>query len=91
MKQIERNPDIVIGIDATPEGMTIIQGRYLMSVARALKIPFGVVYEKADNPSRGQRMATFGLLIRDEHVALIEAGIKTRSNKKSYYVPARNA
>ena len=67
MKAIDRNPDIDLDNQAIPDGCYLHEGQFLQNTARAAKIPFGIGY-------RGNihnRKTTFGLIIREEHEALM--------------------
>jgi hypothetical protein len=85
MIEIERNPDILIDKEPVPAGMQIVEGLHLMAVPRALKIPFGVAMRYTLTPLGKTRRSTIGLVIRDEHVDAIRAGIVALANKKKYY------
>ena len=67
MKAIDRNPDIDLDNQAIPEGCYLHEGQFLQNTAQAAEIPFGIGY-------RGHvhnRKTTFGLIIREEHEALM--------------------
>lgn len=84
MKTIERNPDIMVGQDKLPEGMAIIEGKHLMGVPRNLGLPFGVAKHMVMQPCGDPRVATLGIVIRDEHVNAVMDAIAFRANKKKY-------
>jgi hypothetical protein len=85
MKTIERNPDIMVGQEPMPEGMQVIEGMHLMSIPRRLGIPFGVAKHIVMQPCGQPRVATLGLIIRDEHVEAILEGIDITASKRKYY------
>ena len=74
MKMIDRNPDIDLDNQAIPEGYYLHQGQFLQMSARAAKIPFGV----ASRGNQHNRKTTFGLIIREEHKALMLQALKQK-------------
>ena len=82
MKKIERNPDINMDIEETPDGFYVHEGLNLMLTARSAKIPFGLAGRREIGTNRS-RLDTVGVVIRNEDRARFEAALAKKEEAKS--------
>jgi len=81
---MQRNPDIDISTESAPAGCYIHLGSRLMLTARAAKIPFGFASNGKDSQSK---RVIVGLVIRNEHRAIMDLAIKRKHDRKELGKP----
>lgn len=79
---IDRNPDVDLDVEKVPAGLVLIEGKHLMTTARAAKIPFGLGL-KIRPCSNSTRKETVGIIIRKHHKAAMLAALEKK--KDSYW------
>lgn len=74
----ERNPDIRLDSEKIPPGLQLIEGKNMMQIARAKRIPFGVA-TRINGTTKNQRHETVGLIIRDGDAARFKAAMQAKN------------